>query len=73
MAFGGITAVAFMASMQSRRLAASNALSATTAPTFSMPSMRLAASGYPVDVTWENMPEVELEKWPEGGQEKNGK
>lgn len=32
-----------------------------------------AASGYPVDVEWENMPEVGLERWPYFDQEKNGK
>lgn len=31
-----------------------------------------AAAGYPVDVEWENMPEVGLERWPYVDQEKNG-
>lgn len=28
---------------------------------------------YPVDTAWENMPEVGLERWPDGEQESNGK
>lgn len=30
------------------------------------------ASSYPVDAAWENMPEVGLEKWSDGGSEKDG-
>lgn len=31
-----------------------------------------STSGYPIDVSWENMPGVGLERWPDSGQEHNG-
>lgn len=37
---------------------------------FEMPE-ETPPSAYPVDTAWENMPEVGLERWPDGEQEPN--